>query len=172
MPLGLEPILAQIEHRLRDALPTALATVARDAERALPLSAPRDYFHGEPYRYKAFRAPAVFLLVDTTVRPTEQSADACAALLYQEHSLLVCVVVEAQTEEVLTRLCWRYAEAVDSCLRDYEMEGADGSRVYSVLVRAVQNGLFVDQTHAAQRVFRRDVTVFCHVLHWDRLRMA
>lgn len=172
MPLNLEPIIAEIEARLRDALPTALATVANAAARSLPLPSPRDYFWGEPFRYHAYKAPAVFLWAEVTTRPTEQTANVAASMLYQEHALRVVTVVEAQTEDLLTRTCWRYAEAIDACLRDYEMEASDSSRVYSVLVLTIAHGGFVDTGQAANRVFRRDVAVNCRVLHWDRLRMS
>ncbi len=170
MPLHIEQVVDDLKTFLQANLKSQLDTVLAEHSNTLPMRVPRfdDYFIGEPNRYRAYTAPAIFLATPATIRPGEGGADEWATMLRQEHRVLIDVLMEAAGEDQLTRMCWRMAQAIDSCLHDQDVTPAGiTTRSCKVLIPKIDYGqMFVSKD---QRTFRKDIWVELLVRHWDLL---
>lgn len=171
MALHIEHVIDDLKTYLQANLKASLDTVLAEHSSTLPLRVPRpeDYFIGEQNRYRAYTAPAIFLATPATIRPNEGQADQWSTTLKQEHRILIDVLVETTTgEEALTRMCWRMAQAIDSCFHLREFVPANTTnRSYMAYIPKIDYGqMFVSQD---QRVFRKDIWLEVIVRHFDLL---
>lgn len=168
MPLHVEQVVLAIRDHLKAALGGQIARVISELDHKVQLPAPRseDYFIGEPSRYRAYRAPAIFVLAEATDRPTEATPECFASVLYQEHAILISAVVEAVGQDHLQRACWRMADAIDACLHDQDLITASDHSIKIFNTQILADGLFM-ATHRVEQQFRRDVGVRLLVKHWD-----
>jgi hypothetical protein len=174
--LNIEAIVDDLSAYLQAHLPTALTTVMNAANSvgrpsygiAVPGAA--SYFIGEQSRYRAYQAPALFLIVPSTVRPNEGRAGEWATMLHQEHTVLLDILMEAPGEEALTRCCYRMADAIDATVHDQDITPPTiTTRATKVFVTKVDYGAMFTPKDSPQRVFRKDVWVQLLVRHDDQL---
>lgn len=172
MPLHAEQIVTDLRDYLRTNLAAYLALVAAESPTSLPLStpAPDDFFIGERNRFRGYKTPAIFLITADVERPDEGMSGEWGTILRQEHHIYVDVLVEATNEEDLTRLAWRFAQAVDSCLHDVDIT-PDGvtTRATKVFIPSIEYDPAVSSSTVGERVFRKDVWVALVIRHWDLL---
>lgn len=175
MALHIEENLDDLARYMQDRFGSALADVMakRGTAIQLPAPQPQNYFIGEPSRYRAYNAPAVFLVAESTARPTPGGADEGQAFQKQEHTVMVALLIEEQDEERLSRACYRYAEAADSILEDVDISGANASdpRDWSTkcFITDIDYGVMFTAEQGGQRTFRKDVVLNLLIKHWDLL---
>ncbi len=177
MALHIEYIINDLQTYLQAKLPAQLVLASVDnLIGQLPVPRNEDYFIGEPSRYQAYQAPAVFLISEHTKRPaiTENGWN---QIQKQDHTVNIDVVIENRTEEFLTRGCWRYAEAFDAVLDGADITGAPtlttppgAARDWSaeVFVTNIDYGVLFTREHREQRIFRKDILIDLLIKHWDQ----
>lgn|SRR5574337_211940 len=172
MPLHIEPLVNDIIAQVRSALPTQLASVAAATDTSLALTAPptERYYIGEPNRYSSYNAPSIFVITETTDLPLTNSDREWHTLLNMEHRVLLDCLVEERDETRLTKACWRYAQALVTCLHGLEIApSTTTTRSEIAWVRKIDYGVLFTNTHKDQRIFRKDVVIELLIQHKDLL---
>lgn len=177
MALHIEYLVDDIQTYLQAKLPAQLLTAAIDNRVGqLPVPNPQNYFIGEPNRYRAYQAPAVFLITERTKRPgvTESGWNFTQK---QEHTMVVDVLVENRSEELLTRECWRMAVAFDAVLDSADLSiaptltsppGTARTWGTETFVTDIDYGVLFTRGKAEQRTFRKDILIELLIKHWDQ----
>lgn len=168
VPLHVEQVADACITFARVNFPAALSNVRLETDAEIPLAPPdpQSYFIGEPARYRPFACPALFVDPVRTHRPLDRQGN---ALLYQEHTIQLVLVVEATTVETLTRASWRYAQALDALINQFEL--APPNIAYWSTWSHVGDVSYGDtwvNTHSDLKTFRKDVTLAMIVKHWDQ----
>lgn len=101
--------------------------------------------------------PAAFVVAENT---DHDLAWQNAAI--QEHSILVGVLVEDSEAQRLTRKVWRYAQAAWLALHDQAIGNI------KILVRSIDYSAIFVKGAGDKRMFRKDATLRCTVLHAER----
>ena len=173
MAVHVEEILADTQSYLLARLPAALADVtATHSGFPLPCPTRENIFIGEPSRYRAYIAPCIFLVADSTNRVGAWTAREWAHTERQEHSVSLSLMFEQTNEDALTVTGFRYAEALSQCLEDADVTTAPATpRVWSTVVKImrIDYGLSFVNQQQNQRTFRKDVSFNLKVQHWDLL---
>lgn len=177
MAIHAEEVLDDMKLYLQGRLPAQLDALVLPPDNthlriALPAPTPENYFIGEPSRYRAYIAPALFIVANRTARPRVLTGGEDANTIYQHHLLLISIMVEGLTEEELTRACFRYAEALNACIHNHDITTAPSTaRTWSTLckVRSIDWGVMFTAEQSGQRIFRKDVALDVVVFHWDLL---
>ena len=171
MPLHIEQVADYIKDFAQTNFAAALGNLylEHDAEIQLVPPQPDSYFLGEPDRYRPFACPALFVNPVRTRRPRDVGKGGFNTVLYQEHPFELVLLVEAIGEDILTRMCLRYAQALDALINEFTLEPGVITD-YSALahVTDIDYGVTYTKTMQDQRTFRRDVTLALLVQHWDQ----
>lgn len=163
----MDALVAHLQNALSYA--PALAAVFAETDTTIATWPPRreNYFLGTPWRYRGYKAPAVFFDAIRARRPLAATADDYAIDSYQHHDVNVIAIVEDQREERLERQCQRVAEVLETCLHDQDLyQPTVKTRSSKVFVPAIVIGdaWVSDPT---QRAFRQDVRAELLVKHWN-----
>src|SRR5258707_4310052 len=84
--------------------------------------------------------------------------------LMQRHAIMVAAVVDDLEITRLTKKVWRYARAIYQTLHDRP------TGEVHVLVRSINYGPMVVAHSGSKREFRKDDSLHCEVLHFERQR--
>ena len=164
IPHLVEGAVDLLVERLQQELPNALLAVAQ-------FHAPGGESDGvdtpppDPDRYlisellEPVRVPSVFVIPRNTDHDLERGQN----FFDQDHDTLIGVVMDnAQSIQILQRQVWRYAQALVIALHDANIGPLH------VLVRSVAYSPTLNiRNGAGDRVFRKDCTLRCRVMHLE-----
>src|SRR5512139_2207074 len=114
MSLSIESLVDDLIAYLRANYPAALTVVQTGRDQRIPVIAPRRWIAAEWNAYKPYELPAAFV---TAARSRNQLQAGAPPQLHDsfQHALYLALLIEGTDEEVLTRSCYRYAEAAYAC---------------------------------------------------------
>lgn len=159
---SIERAVDQIIEHLQDQLNGYIDLVyeeAQDGAVNLPHVSSERYYISEAI--EPLRPPAVFVVAERT--DDDLGVQNVAA---QTHRLFVAILAEDLGSQLLQRKAWRYGKALWLALHDQSIGDC------KVLVRSRDYGPTLEAVtaQAGQRLFRKDVTLRCDVLHYERFR--
>lgn len=121
-----------------------------------PVPDPDRYYISE--LIEPLRVPSIFVIADRSEHLLERGQQ----FFDQAHTILVGVVTDdAQSVLNLTRKVWRYAQALIIVLHDQNLGPLH------VLVESVDYSPVLVRGTAQERVFRKDATLRCKVMHLE-----
>jgi hypothetical protein len=154
-PLLIEDAVDQVRDLMRDQLNLNLERVyQQNLDKTINLDLIPDSRYYVSEAIEPLQPPAVFVVADSSDHDLNWQNVAM-----QTHSVMVGVLVEDQEIQRLTRKCWRYAQAAWLTLHDQ----AAGN--VKVLVRSVDYSPIFVSGAGTERMFRKDATLRCDVLH-------
>ena len=167
LPLLVEDAVDNIEMFLQQNLNAYLTQVwqdyANDGRKInLELVKPGSYYTSE--RVQPYITPAVFILPQRTVPGGNGGLDFTPNWEYQEHEILVGIVVEDREESRLARKRWRYYRAMRAALHERNFLNV------RCLMMSVDYGVLIgEQDRSQDRHFRTDATALVKVQHFERI---
>lgn len=125
---------------------------------------PRAYFNYP--RAVGYRTPAVFVIGDSMqfMQPTGPN------FIKAQSSVNVTVLVEDRLADRLTIKAFRYMSALQQILEQANLETSDGKlKIVCKVIRAENSPLYStnEDESAADNVFRKEVSLFLEVDHWE-----
>lgn len=146
---------------LQTNLPNFLSdlNLERDDNR-MSVEAPKSFFAWEVA--KAYRCPAIFVIDQSVDMRLENGSN----FINAAHDIVVSAVVEDRTEELLQKKCWRYQDAIFSCLNNVQIILEDNN---VMLKPKIKNFYFSEQfsEKGDQLIFRKEVAAAIEVEHYE-----
>lgn len=167
LPLLIEDAVDNIEAFLQQNFNAFLTQVwqdyANDGRKInLELVKPSSFYVSE--KIKPYIVPAVFIIPQRTVPGGSGGLDFTPNWEYQEHEVLVGIVVEDREESRLARKRWRYYRAMRAALHERSFLNV------RCLMGPVDYGIMIgDADRTQDRHFRTDATALVKVQHFERI---
>lgn len=167
-PRLLEGDVDLIIAHLRSNIAAALSDVRTDRTDDRVTTEPpqtKSYFTYWPT--KAYQAPAIIVMAEAQ---NNRQAEKQSNFIASRNEINVAVVIEDREEEKLTRKAFRYASALHQLLECQQLTDGAGKLKIHVRVDRVENGdiyFGTDRREAPEAVFRRAVTLYCEVEHFE-----